>query len=292
MGLYDRDYLREDRPRFAWNDLALVTQLVIVNLALFVVNYVTLGEGPGLGFFGQMALKADLFAKPWQFWQLLTYGFAHEPRNLGHVGFNMLGLWFFGREVEVVYGRREFLRIYLVLLVVSGLVWLIIEQTAWGTRGVQNAVPPLVGASGGVMGILTLFALHFPRRLIYVWGVLPVPAWMLCLFYVAMDLTNALGKSDTMVAHTAHLGGALFGLMYYQFGWNFGRLLPGRGFWSRLGRPRLRVHREDQEDVPADMNREVDRILEKISRSGEASLTTKERRTLEEASRRYQRRRR
>jgi hypothetical protein len=95
------------------------------------------------------------------------------------------------------------------------------------------------------------------------------------------------------VAFSVHVAGAAFALVYCKLHWNFTRFTEGRFRWPRLplgGKPRLRVHRPDDEpaeDLDADLNQEVDRILEKIGRAGEASLTAKERRTLEAASRQY-----
>jgi hypothetical protein len=138
------------------------------------------------------------------------------------------------------------------------------------------------------MGVIILFVMHFPRRIINIWGVIPVPAWGLATLYVVVDVLG-VGSNDN-VAHVAHLAGALFGFVYYRAGFNLGRLVP-RGLSARSFRfkPRLRLH--EPEDEGRDLNQKVDQILEKISRQGEASLTKGERRTLEEASRRYQRRR-
>lgn len=287
MGLYDRDYLRDDRPRTTWTDLSITTRLVIINFALFLLDYV-LGESVrGKRLFDWTGLWSSLPRQPWYAWQLLTYGFSHASADLRHVGFNMLGLWFFGREIEEIYGRRVYLQAYLSFIVLSGLAWVAAENLAGGVDS------PLVGASGGVMAIIILFVLHFPRRLIYVWGVLPVPAWLLGGLYVLGDVSGVMQEprpsEGPLVAHTAHLAGAAFGFLFFRTGWHLGKLLPGR--WP-VRRPKLRVRDAQQEDEPVDLNREVDRILAKISASGEASLTAKERRTLEEASRRYQRRRR
>ena len=110
--------------------------------------------------------------------------------------------------------------------------------------------------------------------------------------YVVMDVTGFMNPGSSNVANVAHLAGMAFGLAYYQTGMNLGRLVPRR--LSDLNkifrfRPKLKIH--DPEQDARDLNAQVDEILEKISRQGEASLTKAERRTLEEASRRYQRRR-
>ena len=94
------------------------------------------------------------------------------------------------------------------------------------------------------------------------------------------------------MAFSVHLAGAAFAFVYYQRGWNLTRLTPGRIPWPSFRRkPRLRIHEPEQEPG-SDLSAEVDRILEKIYREGEASLTGKERKTLETASREYQRKKR
>ena len=113
-----------------------------------------------------------------------------------------------------------------------------------------------------------------------------------------MDLMGFTREEGSQVAHSAHLAGAAFAFIYFRSGLNLGRLLPassgGRrpGLFGRLfrSRPRLRLH--DPEEKQRRLSAEVDRILEKIHQHGEASLTDAERRTLKEASRRYQQKRR
>jgi membrane associated rhomboid family serine protease len=276
MGIYDRPYYREDD-----SGGLLGGRTMVVNIILFTVGcYVAQLLFPGIE--NWLALSSGVITHPWRLGQLLTYGFMHDRNNIFHVAFNMLFLWFCGREIEAIYGPREFLRVYLTLIVMSGLVWAV------------SVLPnpqslPLVGASGGVTGIMMLYTLHFPRRLIYIWGVLPVPVWAMMAFFLIGDFMDTAKRlPGDYVAHIAHLAGALFGFIYFRSGWNLGHFVPER--WTEiLKRPRLKLH--DPEPEEPDLSRQVDQILEKIHRQGEASLTKKERQTLEEASRRYQRRR-
>ena len=129
-------------------------------------------------------MHSDLLHKPWQFYQLLTYGFVHDPHDLRHILFNMFFLWMFGTDVETIYGRAEFLRIYLVSIVVAGLAWVIftVAATQAGADDRGHAEPRdrrWSGASGGIMALMAIFVLHFPRRMFYIWGILPLPAWAL-----------------------------------------------------------------------------------------------------------------
>ncbi len=287
MGVYDRDYYREDsRGGSFWSTNSVVHNLVLLNAAVFFIDFIllrgVLSEWGGL--------RSDLWRTPWNVWQLWAYGFLHH--DLGHVLFNMLGLYFFGRDIEERYGRAEFLRLYLALVALAGLGWLV-GQLASGEPG--RAV--LIGASGAVVGIGVLFALHFPKRLIYVWGVIPVPAWLLIGIYVVGDLMMAMRPGEGgNVAYTAHLTGAFLAFLYFHFQISLGRWWPAwptnrrRRWW---GQPQLKVYQDQAPDSDGvDLVAEMDKVLDKIRRSGEASLTAEERQLLEDASRRYRQRRR
>ncbi|MEX2138432.1 MAG: rhomboid family intramembrane serine protease [Pirellulales bacterium] len=281
MGLYDREYYREEpRGMVLGGDMSVTTTLILINAVVFVADVFSDGR-----LSSALALDWALFRYPQYFWQLLTYGFAHDPFSVRHVLFNMFFLWLFGRDIETLYGKRLYLQLYLSLVVLSGLVWLLLNL-------VQGDAAKLVGASGAVTGIMVLFVLHYPTRTLLFWGVLPIPVWVLATLQLLQDIVGAVSRDNSgQVAYTAHLTGAAFAFLFYKTGWQLGGLLPKRFSLSRLGRkPRLRVHSaEDDED---DLGRRVDRILEKINREGQDSLTRDERRTLEKASRRYQQKRR
>ncbi|MHB1037296.1 MAG: rhomboid family intramembrane serine protease [Pirellulales bacterium] len=287
MGLYDREYYREEQPRgfslAGAGNRTMVTNLVLVTVAIFVIDQFTPATGPGRRWLSDfLAVQADTLFHPWEWWRFITAGFVHDPSNVTHIGFNMLVLWMFGREVEMVYGRWELLRLYLTMLGLASVVWAITEVV----QGNVNTF--LVGASGAVTGVVILFALNFPRRTLLLFFVLPVPAWVAAIGMVLLDFFGAIRPGQ--VAHSAHLAGAAFAFVYYQAGWNLGRLVPRNFSLPRFKpRPKLRLH--DPQPREEALSESVDRILEKISREGEGSLTKAERRTLEEASRRYQQRR-
>jgi membrane associated rhomboid family serine protease len=291
MGVYDRDYYREDRQGFRLStNWSAVTTLIVINAAVLLLDAFTKDRW----LTEHMVLQPDLFQHPWQAWQLLTYGFAHA--DIWHLFFNMLGLWIFGSEVELVYGRREFYKLYLSLIILAGLCNTAIQFAV----GEQH---PMLGASGGVMGVAVIFACHFPRRTLVLFPIpIPIPAAVLVGLYVLFDL---IGTQDHQsgVAHWAHLSGAAFGFLYYKTGWNLFRLWPGNlKLRMPMRGPKFRIHREpeeDEEESPPDdylttgrVQQRVDQILEKISRTGESSLTEEERQFLAEASRRYQQQRR
>jgi membrane associated rhomboid family serine protease len=290
VGIYDRDYYRESERRgaFLYTSASVVTKLIIVNVAVWVADFLTPETARGRWLSDHLAVHAGTLAQPWMWWQFLTAGFAHSPEQFQHILWNMVALFFFGRDVEEVYGGKEFLRVYLAMVVVASVVWNVVTRLA-GAADLEA-----YGASGAIAGVVVLYALHFPRRTVLFLFFIPMPAWVLGVLLVAWDMLGAAGQAGAgNVAYSMHLAGAAFAFVYYQQRWNLGglaeRLFPFR--WPTFPRrPRLRVHQPPDEPLPSDLNAEVDRILEKIYREGESSLTSKERRTLEAASRQYQQR--
>lgn len=291
MGIYDRDYQRDgyqDRqPGFYLGvPQMMTTNIIVVTCALYVLQ---LFAGPWYS--NAFELHSDWFRRPWTAYQLLTYGFLHDPANLWHLVLNMFGLFIFGRDIEMRYGRREYLLFYLVSIVFAGLIWTISTVPSL-VGAAPNEIPRALGASGGVTAVAILFAFNFPFRMVLFMFVLPMPMWLFATIFVGIDALGAMRVRDAGgVAVTAHLGGALFAFLYWRWGGRLERLFPNGFSLSRLSpRPKLRVHDPGtDDDVPSDSR--VDDILRKIQEHGQDSLTRAERQILEEASREYQRRR-
>ena len=291
MGLSDREYYREQPPAgfSIGGQRSMVTTIIIINVAVYLFDVLFTNQQYWLS--DMLGMKLSSLTQPWNWWQLVTAGFAHDPHTIYHVGVNMLVLFFFGREIEGVYGRREFLRLYLTMIVFSFFCWAVIAKLVQGLPEmypVSGEMRPLMcyGASGAVAGMFLLFALHFPRRQVLLFFVIPAPAWVAGGIAILFDMFGAT-HGEGNVAHWAHLAGFAFAAVYYFGRWNLSRVLPdGLAFSRNLlrRRPSLRVHTDDA-PYP-DLAEEADRILEKVHRLGEASLTPKERRTLEGYSRR------
>ncbi|MCH2113495.1 MAG: rhomboid family intramembrane serine protease [Pirellulales bacterium] len=296
MGLYDRDYGRDDhygsQPGFhlgARGPLTLTTKIVLLTFGIYVLQLLTQPARPEfVGDYGWVtkyfSVYTDSFQRPWLWFQLLSYGFLHDLNDFRHIVFNMLGLWMFGRTVESRYGQREYLAFYLIAIVFAGTAWCLSEVMVGAGRDTR---PMMYGASGGLSAVLILFAINYPRQRIYIWGIFGVPAWLFAMFFVGSDLLGAMDRTSN-VACTAHLGGSLFAGLYFYFGWNLSQRLP-RG-WSlprTHRRHKLRVH--DPDESPSETDQVVDELLRKIQQHGQDSLTQRERRILERASRDYQR---
>ncbi len=221
MGIYDRDYYRQQqRPTVSpYLPSSIVGTIIAINVAVWLADFFspeTFGGGRWLS--DHLAVHVDTLRQPWLWWQYLTAGFVHSPNDFQHILFNMLGLFFLGRDVEDLYGRREFLRLYLVMVVVSFVVWDLANVLA-GTSVLTQAY----GASGAIVGVVILYALNFPRRTLLLFFVIPIPAWVLGMLLVASDVYTAIMRQGN-VAVSAHLAGAAFAFVYYQRRWNLTRL--------------------------------------------------------------------
>lgn len=285
MGIYDRDYHRYDPHDDApgvhlGGNRSLATNLVIFTCIVYLVQLLG-GDWVTQTF----ALEDNWYTRPWHAFQLLTYGFLHSPHDLWHILLNMFILWMFGREVEHKYGRREFLAFYLVAIVVAGLTWTLAELP-------YQRPAVVLGASGGISAVMILFALNYPHRTVLFMFFLPMPMWVVACILVGLDVMGSMDRSGT-VACTAHLGGAIFAFVYFRWGLRLERWMP-TGTWLRgLGsRRRLKVHDPRDDDEQEEADDRLDDILRKIQEHGQESLTWRERRILEQASREYQKKRR
>lgn len=142
-------------------------------------------------------------------WQVLTYGFLHG--NFPHLFFNMLALWMFGREIELRWGSMRFAVYYFTCVIGAGLL-----QLAVGTASLQSGGFPIptIGASGGTYGVLLAFGMLFPyRRIMLLFPPIPMEARYFVVVFGGLELFLGVTGTRTGIAHFAHLGGMLFGLL-------------------------------------------------------------------------------
>jgi membrane associated rhomboid family serine protease len=323
MGYEDRDYYREEESRryggggrlggmgLNFNKQSILIKLIMINVAVFAVDLFSprltaydqlvdppadlstpIDMGDGVTVTGQqlkevktdtnwlgnfLSLKTD---RPWEVWAYLTHGFTHASYSsdigVWHLIFNMITLFFLGIMVEQKLGSQEFLKFYLVSILGGGIAWMLI-QLATGSEG------SIVGASGAVSAVIIYFVMLAPQSTLLLMGIIPVKAWVVGILFLVTNVFYALGASQ--IAWEAHLAGAAFGALYYKLGWNFERFQ-----WpSFVKRSALKIH--DPDAIDAKLQQEADRVLDKISREGEASLTRRERKTLNKYSKLIRRQR-
>jgi len=178
-------------------------------------------------------------ASSFHIWQPLTYMFMHADFN--HIFFNMFAVLMFAPVLEREWGERRFLIYYLV----CGLGAALAQELVWmGMFSSQIAAFPslanqlvTIGASGAVFGILLAFGWLFPDvRMFILFIPIPIRARVLVIIYAVIELFAGLGSmigfSADNVAHFAHLGGMVFGLLVLLY-WRYGEQKV-KDFWNRL----------------------------------------------------------
>ena len=303
----------------------ITKNLLIINLIAFLATVVLELRGIDLKDIGGLHF---FMASDFHLYQLVTYLFLHA--NFMHILSNMFGLWMFGCVIENVWGPKKFLFYYITCGIGAGLLQEIAQLGSfYMTITAQDPSVSFgeifaigqqlshqlnawttIGASGAVYAVILAFGMSFPNeRLFIIPFPFPIKAKWFVLFYVAIEFFSALGSSGDGVAHTAHLGGMLFGFLMIRY-WNrhpssgFDR---GRGqqFFENLKRnfeQRQRQHqqnnnshkhaergssKEDDREFNARKRQnqeEIDAILDKIRKSGYDSLTKEEKKKLFDAS--------
>lgn len=173
-----------------------VKNLLIVNAIMFFAYYV-IGNTLHLNLNALLGIW-PLASGNFRIWQPVTYMFMHA--NLEHIFFNMFALWMFGYVLENFWGTKRFLIYYFVCGIGAGLLTLLIPGGL------------TVGASGAVYGILLAFGMTFPEERIYLYFLMPIKAKWFVVGYAVIELLEGLFVTDG-IAHFAHLGGMLFGLL-------------------------------------------------------------------------------
>lgn len=250
-----------------------VLRIVLATIVVFFLQNTVPGLVDAMAFVPQLALQ-----RPWTF---VTYLFIHAP-GFGHIFFNMLSLFFFGPRVEDRIGGKSFLGLYFTS----------------GIAGALLSIPmsnPIIGASGAIFGVLLAYAWFWPRNQMLIWGIIPIEArYMVLLMTIASFFFGVVPGAGGNVAHFAHLGGFLGGYIFLKLM----QRNAGNERFKRQMQPLAsklettagamdrwkRIKRDGLHEVNRD---ELDRILDKISASGIASLTPGEREFLDRFSARH-----
>lgn len=294
MGIGDRDYARQVPNRAgragtisAWS---VNTWLIVINVAVHVLSSTVLAI-PGQGGWSRLhdfghfsTAKAFVDFTPqggailtMEVWRFLTFQFLHAP-GIWHLAMNMFGLYVFGGMVEQFLGRKKYLAFYLVCGIFGAIAYLALNLL--GLTGVRmpgvlvnDPRTPLVGASAGVFGVIMACAYIAPNTVVHLlFPPIPLKMKLFAYAYVALAAFSLLIGARNAGGQAAHLGGAIAGFFFIR---NSHLLLD---FFDVLGDSRKRVGPRSRG--------EIDRVLAKVSRDGLASLSDKERRVLERASRR------
>lgn len=187
----------------------VVKSLLIVNGVMFLLQMymgrVMIAEfalwpldlSPGLG--------APIVRPEFDYYQLITYAFLHG--GVMHLLINMYALWIFGSRIEKLWGSKVFAVYYIVCVIGAGLTQLLVSSQG-------DNIYPTVGASGGVFGLLLAFGMFFPyERIILIFPPVPMEARWFVILFGLIELWFGITGTAEGIAHFAHLGGMLFGLI-------------------------------------------------------------------------------
>ncbi len=299
--------------------------LLIINLLAFFATIILQIRGIDLANIGGLHF---FMASNFHLYQLVTYLFLHA--GFMHILSNMFGLWMFGCVIENVWGPKKFLFYYITCGIGAGILQEIAQfgsfyMTVAGQipgaglatvleygRSYATALNAwtTIGASGAVYAVILAFGMTFPNeRLFIIPFPFPIKAKWFVMGYVAIEFFSALGSSGDGVAHTAHLGGMLFGYLMIRY-WNRHpgsgfNLYRGEEFFENLKRNFDQRRQNKQSNHNPDMHaerggakeddqaynarkrqnqEEIDAILDKIRKSGYDSLTKEEKKKLFDAS--------
>lgn len=289
MGIYDRDYAGAGsfdggggiaRLR-GWS---VNTWLIAINVAIFVI-----------GAFGAEAFLRQWFSFStyWGFarlevWRLVSFQFLHA--NFLHLFFNMFGLYIFGGMVEQYLGSKRYAAFYLMCGICGGLLYLLLNLAGTITGGALPGVldvdwrTPLIGASAGVFGVIVACARIAPNLQVFlIFPPVPLRLKWLAYGYVGIAALNLVLGGHNAGGDAAHLGGAIGGYFFIR---NAHLLRDFFDVFRNSNKPERRERsrgRRGTQTGPSEA--EIDRILAKVRASGLASLTEREKKTLERASR-------
>lgn len=275
-----------------------VAVFLLVNLVYIIVDnfeiggfYLTVGSRPIPKLIYWLSAPSNLLFLAIRPWTWFTYMFLHE--DIWHILFNMVMLYFSGRIFCDMLNDRRFLPVY-IFGGLCGLAFFVIGYNVFPRLYTEHG-GILYGASASVMAVFVATATYLPEYEVYLFGVFRMKLKWLAIIYVALDFVAVRGF-DNVGGHLSHLGGAVFGFIYAR------RLASGsdwsEGFnrlsdwFSTLFKPSRKVkvvHRsgdfgKPQQPSKSDRQKEIDAILDKISRTGYDSLTKDEKETLLKAS--------
>jgi membrane associated rhomboid family serine protease len=254
-----------------------VIRLIILNVVIYFIQIMFSFVGTGVKMIPlsdiliyYMGLRPELVIEKFYVWQLGTYMFLHG--NFMHLFLNMYALLIFGVPVEQAWGSRRFLIFYLFTGIGAGITILSLNTFLGGI----NYSMATIGASGAVFGLLLAFGMLFPDAEILLFFILPIKAKYLVFLYGGIELYSLIASSgQSPISHAGHLGGILFGIIYFL-------IIRKRGITFKSKLIKARLNREigrKETSVAADAKTgelQLENILRKIKTSGPDSLTDDE----------------
>jgi len=256
-------------------------RLLIINVAVFILIQIWLAIGRLGGasddiIYHIFTLDPNFSRLLYHPWGILTSIFSHF--DFIHLLFNMVFLYFAGKIYEDIFDSKRLLITYIIGGIFGGLAEIIIQSLFFPLK--ESAL--VVGASGSIMAIFVAVAFHSPNMKVQLFGRFSIRLYFVALFFLIQDIIG-IGKNDG-VAHFAHLGGAIFGILSVQnstllnrIETGFTSLFKGKFGTSKKQQPKSRFKsNEDYNQERREQQIQTDKILDKISKGGYESLTKQE----------------
>jgi len=302
MGIYDRDYVNSSRGMGGGGSASggnifarapgwtVTTWIIVINVA---VHFLMLTILPQLYTFGHLSVHTAF--EQLEVWRLITFQFLHDPSSIWHLLMNMFGMWVFGPMVEQYLGRKKYLAFYLVCGLAGGLLFTVLNVLSVKTP--INILPidfatPLIGASAGVFGVIVACAYVSPNSVIQLlFPPIPLKMKTFAYGYVAIAFISLMMGARNAGGDAAHVGGAVAGFFFIRnshfladFFDVFGDSRPGKAKKSKKVRHKSSYRNYNNTRSSGPSQDDIDKILQKVSQKGLASLTEKEKKTLAQAS--------
>ncbi len=295
MGIYDRDYVNSSRGMGAGGSSggnlfarrpgwSVTTWIIVINLT---IHFLAITMMPWLYVIGNLNVFQAFLRL--EVWRLITFQFLHDPDNLMHVLFNMFGMWVFGPMVERYLGGKKYLAFYLMCGLAGGVLFTILTVLGLLPNGVNST---LIGASAGVFGVIVACAYVSPHTVIQLlFPPIPLKMRTFAYGYVGIALFSLLSGSQNAGGEAAHIGGAIAGFFFIRhshlltdFFDVFGDSRPNRGKKSKKVGKKSAYRNYNNTRSGGPSQDDIDKILQKVSREGLASLSDKEKKVLAQAS--------
>jgi membrane associated rhomboid family serine protease len=264
--------------------LNVFEKIIVVNVVVFLISFIVLrrqGSGVNLEWLSLSKSVSEMLSKPWT---LLTYGFTHF--SFIHLFFNMIVLYFFGRSFSNLFKQELSLKVYILGILSGGFAFILVYNLF--PSGILKTVGPLVGASAGVRAVIIFLCAYLPNKDVRFFT-FQFPLKYIGIALVIFDIPGLFSQNSG--GSVAHLGGCILGYFYakqFQKGTDIGQFIDRIiAYFSGTAAPLKTVHKnknkkssfagkKKEEFDRFTHQKQIDLILDKISKSGYESLTQAE----------------
>ena len=264
--------------------LNVFEKIIVVNVAVFLISFIVLrrqGSEVNLEWLSLSKSVSEMLSKPWT---LLTYGFTHF--SFIHLFFNMIVLYFFGRSFSNLFKQELSLKVYILGILSGGFAFILVYNLF--PSGILKTVGPLVGASAGVRAVIIFLCAYLPNKDVRFFT-FQFPLKYIGIALVIFDIPGLFSQNSG--GSVAHLGGCILGYFYakqFQKGTDIGQFIDRIiAYFSGIAAPLKTVHKnknkkssfagkKKEEFDRFTHQKQIDLILDKISKSGYESLSQAE----------------